>query len=119
MRHKLRATNCDCAQPAVWPSARQHAGTFAGKRILCIHSGGSSKRVPQNSTCGKLFSTVPRLLPECRRSALFDEFMIGMSTVASCISEGMLACLGDVLLFNALQINFYGADGGGFLQGGA
>ncbi|MCD8013262.1 MAG: bifunctional fucokinase/L-fucose-1-P-guanylyltransferase [Lachnospiraceae bacterium] len=83
---------------------------FEGKRILIIHSGGDSKRVPQYSACGKLFSPVPRLLPGGRRSTLFDEFLIGMSTVASRISEGMLVCSGDVLLlFNALQIDFYGA----------
>ncbi|MCD7745243.1 MAG: hypothetical protein LUI13_08205 [Lachnospiraceae bacterium] len=83
---------------------------FAGKRILVIHSGGDSKRVPQYSACGKLFSPVPRLLPGGQRSTLFDEFLIGMSTVASRISEGMLVCSGDVLLlFNALQIDFYGA----------
>ncbi len=87
-----------------------HAGTFAGQRVLVIHSGGDSKRVPQYSACGKLFSPVPRLLPDGRRSTLFDEFLIGMSTVASRISEGMLVCSGDVLLlFNALQIDFYGA----------
>ncbi|MCD8336822.1 MAG: bifunctional fucokinase/L-fucose-1-P-guanylyltransferase [Lachnospiraceae bacterium] len=88
----------------------KHAGTLEGKRILVIHSGGDSKRVPQYSACGKLFSPVPRLLPGGRRSTLFDEFLIGMSTVASRISEGMLVCSGDVLLlFNALQIDFYGA----------
>ncbi|MCD8249216.1 MAG: bifunctional fucokinase/L-fucose-1-P-guanylyltransferase [Lachnospiraceae bacterium] len=79
-----------------------------GRRILVIHSGGDSKRIPQYSACGKLFSPVPRLLPDGRRSTLFDEFMIGMSTVAPRISEGMLVCSGDVLLlFNALQIDFY------------
>ncbi|MCD8013357.1 MAG: bifunctional fucokinase/L-fucose-1-P-guanylyltransferase [Lachnospiraceae bacterium] len=89
---------------------KKHAGTLEGKRILVIHSGGDSKRVPQYSACGKLFSPVPRLLPGGRRSTLFDEFLIGMSTVASRISEGMLVCSGDVLLlFNALQIDFYGA----------
>ncbi len=78
------------------------------KRILVIHSGGDSKRVPQYSACGKLFSPVPRLLPDGRRSTLFDEFMIGMSTVAPRIASGMLICSGDVLLlFNALQIDFY------------
>lgn len=88
----------------------EREGSFAGKRVLVIHSGGDSKRVPQYSACGKLFSPVPRLLPDQRRSTLFDEFMIGMSTVASRISEGMLICSGDVLLlFNALQIDFYGA----------
>lgn len=36
---------------------------FKGKRILVIHSGGDSKRAPQYSACGKLFSPVPRELP--------------------------------------------------------
>jgi fucokinase len=78
------------------------------RKILVIHSGGDSKRVPQYSACGKLFSPVPRLLPDGRRSTLFDEFLIGMSTVAPRIGAGMLVCSGDVLLlFNALQIDFY------------
>ena len=88
----------------------EREGLFAGKKILVIHSGGDSKRVPQYSACGKLFSPVPRLLPDGSRSMLFDEFLIGMSTVASRIQEGMLICSGDVLLlFNALQIDFCGA----------
>ena len=82
------------------------ARTFAGKRILCIHSGGDSKRVPQYSACGKLFSPVPRELPNGRRSTLFDEFIIGMSGVPSRIRDGMLVLSGDVLLlFNPLQID--------------
>ena len=86
----------------------EHAGAFRGKRVLVIHSGGDSKRVPQYSACGKLFSPVPRLLPDGRRSTLFDEFIIAMSGVAARISEGMLVCSGDVLLlFNPLQIDFY------------
>lgn len=78
-------------------------------RILCIHSGGDSKRVPQYSACGKIFSPVPRKLPNGRNSTLFDEFIIGMSGVPSRISSGLLVCSGDVLLlFNSLQIDFYG-----------
>lgn len=79
---------------------------FAGMRTLVIHSGGDSKRVPQYSAMGKLFSPVPHELPDGRVSTLFDEFMIGMSSVASRIREGMLLLSGDVLLlFNALQID--------------
>ncbi|MCR5304117.1 MAG: bifunctional fucokinase/L-fucose-1-P-guanylyltransferase [Lachnospiraceae bacterium] len=79
---------------------------FAGKRIMVIHSGGDSKRVPQYSATGKLFSPVPRELPGGRPSTLFDEFMIGMSGVPSRIREGMLVLSGDVLLlFNPLQID--------------
>ena len=85
---------------------------FANKRILVIHSGGDSKRVPQYSACGKLFSPVPRALPNGQPSTLFDEFMIGLSGVPDRIQEGMLVMSGDVLLlFNSLQIDtlFHGA----------
>ena len=39
---------------------------FQNRRILVIHSGGDSKRVPQYSATGKLFSPVPRELPDGR-----------------------------------------------------
>ena len=82
------------------------AGNFHNKRILVIHSGGDSKRVPQYSVCGKLFSPVPRELPDGRASTLFDEFLIGMAGVPSRFREGMLVLSGDVLLlFNPLQID--------------
>lgn len=80
---------------------------FKDKRILVIHSGGDSKRVPQYSATGKLFSPVPRELPNGYASTLFDEFMIVMSGVPSRFREGMLILSGDVLLlFNPLQIDF-------------
>ncbi len=83
---------------------------FSNKRILVIHSGGDSKRVPQYSALGKLFSPVPHKLPNGRMSTLFDEFMIGTSGVPSRIREGMVLLSGDVLLlFNSLQIDFSGA----------
>lgn len=88
----------------------EHSGcdNFTGMKILVIHSGGDSKRVPQYSACGKLFSPVPRELPDGRRSTLFDEFIISMTGVPSRITDGMLVCSGDVLLlFNPLQLDFY------------
>lgn len=96
----IREQEPDCKNP------------FEGKRILVIHSGGDSKRVPQYSAMGKLFSPVPRELPNGRASTLFDEFIIGMSGVPSRFREGMLVLSGDVLLlFNPLQIDaqFHGA----------
>lgn len=81
-------------------------GNFHNKRVLVIHSGGDSKRVPQYSVCGKLFSPVPRELPDGRTSTLFDEFLIGMAGVPSRFKDGMLILSGDVLLlFNPLQID--------------
>ena len=85
-------------------------GGWAGKRILVIHSGGDSKRVPQYSALGKLFSPVPHLLPDGRSSTLFDEFLIAMSAVPGRIREGMLLLSGDVLLlFNPLLIDWNGS----------
>ena len=82
---------------------------FSGLRILVIHSGGDSKRVPQYSALGKLFSPVPHELPNGRAATLFDEFLIVMSSVPARIREGMLLLSGDVLLlFNPLQIDYSG-----------
>ena len=88
---------------------RQREPNFEKLRILVIHSGGDSKRVPQYSALGKLFSPVPRQLPDGRRSTLFDEFVIGMSSMPARIRSGMVLLSGDVLLlFNPLQIDFSG-----------
>lgn len=85
-------------------------GGWGGKRVLVIHSGGDSKRVPQYSALGKLFSPVPHVLPDGRSSTLFDEFLIAMSAVPGRIREGMLLLSGDVLLlFNPLLIDWSGA----------
>ena len=99
----------EAAQKTAVPAGASRSGEnpFAGKRILVIHSGGDSKRAPQYSACGKLFSPVPRELPDGRPSTLFDELVIGMSGIPSRIRDGMLVLSGDVLLlFNPLQIDF-------------
>ena len=84
-------------------------GGWKGRKILVIHSGGDSRRVPQYSALGKLFSPVPHKLPDGRSSTLFDEFIIAMSSVPSRITEGMMLLSGDVvLLFNSLLIEWNG-----------
>lgn len=88
---------------------REQEKSFEGLKILLIHSGGDSKRIPQYSALGKLFSPVPHVLEDGRSSTLFDELFIIMSSVPSRIKEGMLVCSGDVLpLFNPLLIEFNG-----------
>ena len=89
----------------------EHSGRtdFSNLCVLVIHSGGDSKRVPQYSALGKLFSPVPHLLPNGRPSTLFDEFMIAMSSMPARIREGMVLLSGDVLLlFNPLQVDYSG-----------
>ncbi len=89
---------------------RENEKAFSGLRVLVIHSGGDSKRVPQYSALGKLFSPVSHMLPDGRSSTLFDEFIIAMSAVPGRIREGMLLLSGDVLLlFNPLLIDWNGS----------
>lgn len=88
---------------------RKNDHIFDGLRVMVIHSGGDSKRVPMYSAVGKLFSPVPHRLPDGRSSTLFDECMIMMASMPSRIREGMLVLSGDVLLlFNPLQVDFSG-----------
>ncbi len=82
---------------------------FSGLKILVVHSGGDSKRIPQYSALGKLFSPIPRELPNGRASTLFDELLIIMSSAPARVREGMVLLSGDVLLlFNPLQIDYSG-----------
>ncbi len=76
------------------------------QRILLIHSGGDSKRLPHCSATGKLFARVPRVLPDGRASTIFDEFLIGLSGLATQLPPGVLIASGDVLLvFDHLQLS--------------
>ena len=94
---------------SVLKKLREHEDNFEGIRVLVIHSGGDSKRIPQYSACGKLFSSVPHKLPDQRNSTLFDELLVSISSLPGRIKEGMLLLSGDVmLLFNPLTINFGG-----------
>ena len=69
-----------------------------GLRILVIHSGGHSKRVPQYSILGKLFTPIPRILPDGRSYSLFDEIIISMSSITTKIKEGMIIISSSLLL---------------------
>lgn len=90
---------------------REKYGSFSGLKVACIHSGGFSQRMPNYSLIGKIFSPVPRMLPDGSRATLFDEFLILLSSIACRITEGMILFSGDVLLmFNPLQIDFAGSD---------
>ena len=83
-----------------WNVSRANA-----QRILIIHSGGDSRRLPHCSATGKLFARVPRELPDGRASTIFDEFLIGLSGLEEGSLPGVLIAAGDVLLvFDHLQL---------------
>ena len=77
------------------------------QRVLIIHSGGDSRRLPHCSATGKLFARVPHELPDGRPSSLFDEFLVSLSGLPGQIPGGVLVASGDVLfLFDHLQLTF-------------
>jgi fucokinase len=81
---------------------------FPAERVLVIHSGGDSRRLPHCSAAGKLFARVPRVLPDGRASTLFDEFLVSLSGVARALPPGVLVASGDVLLlFDHLQLDLH------------
>lgn len=84
---------------------------FDSLKILLIHSGGDSKRIPQYSALGKLFSPVPRELAHGFSSTLFDELLILFLTVPNRMDPGMVIICGDaLLLFNPLQLDLQYKD---------
>lgn len=81
-------------------------GSLEGRRFLTIHAGGDSKRTPQYSALGKLFSPIPTEY-NGRPAALFDMFMVSMASIPGRLRDGMLLLSGDViLLFNPLMCDF-------------
>jgi fucokinase len=80
---------------------------FASRRVLIIHSGGDSRRLPHCSAVGKLFARVPHELPDGRASSLFDEFLVSLSGLPGQAPAGVLVASGDVLLlFDHLALSF-------------
>ena len=87
--------------------AGEAARILQGRRVLVIHSGGDSKRLPHYSAFGKLFARVPHELPDGRASTLFDEFLVSLTGVPFQMYEGVVVASGDVLLmFDHMQLDF-------------
>lgn len=76
-------------------------------RVLLVHSGGDSRRLPQYSPLGKLFGVLPsRTLPGAT-TTVFDETLELSEAWAERIPNGLLVASGDVLLhFDATQVQF-------------
>jgi len=88
-------------------SAGDLEALFAGRRILILHSGGESRRLPHCSAFGKIFARVPHELPDGRVSTLFDEFLISLAGLPYRMYEGVVVASGDVLLlFDHRRLDF-------------
>jgi fucokinase len=67
-------------------------------RVLMIHSGGDSRRLPQYSPGGKLFGVLPSRSQPRGTTTVFDETMTLSATWAERIPNGLLVASGDVVL---------------------
>lgn len=83
-------------------------------KVLVLHSGGDSKRIPQYSAVGKLFSPVPRSISDERIITIFDELMIICSGIPNRVGYGLFTMCGDTtMVFNPLQIDLKSSDAAG------
>ena len=76
-------------------------------RVLIIHSGGDSRRLPQYSLSGKLFSALPVRTPWGDVSTILDETLALATLWVERIASGLLVSSGDVVLtFDARQVEW-------------
>jgi fucokinase len=71
---------------------------WSGQRVLMVHSGGDSRRLPQYSLSGKLFSALPVKTPWGETSTVFDEMLALSSAWAARLENGLVVASGDVIL---------------------
>jgi fucokinase len=67
-------------------------------RILLIHSGGASQRLPAYSPLGKIFAPLPLLRPDGNIATLFDHLYLTLAGLPDRLGPGMLVLAGDVFL---------------------
>jgi fucokinase len=76
-------------------------------RVLLVHSGGDSRRLPQYSPVGKLFGVLPSQTQPRGTTTVFDEMLTLAAAWAQGISHGLLVASGDVLLrFDANKVDW-------------
>jgi fucokinase len=71
---------------------------WATQRVLLLHSGGDSRRLPQYSLVGKLFSVLPVTTPWGQTSTVFDETLALSTLWVERLPAGLVVGSGDVLL---------------------
>jgi fucokinase len=76
-------------------------------RVLLVHSGGDSRRLPQYSPGGKLFGVLPSRTQPRGTTTVFDETLALSAAWAERIPNGLLVASGDVVLrFDASQVEW-------------
>jgi fucokinase len=92
---------------------------WSKRRVLMIHAGGNSRRLPEYSSCGKLFSILPVLTPLGETSTVLDELLAFSTVWVGSLDSGLVVSSGDVILsFDASSVvwNRPGVTGVALLQ---
>jgi len=74
------------------------AGDLDNLRILMVHSGGPSMRLPACSAAGRVFAPLPMLRPDGQICTLFDHLYMTLAGLPQRLGPGLLIVAGDVLL---------------------
>lgn len=92
---------------ALWRLGLENGIDWQRDRVFLIHSGGDSRRLPQYSLAGKLFTELPVRTPWGDISTVFDETLALSTAWAERMDSGLLVGSGDVVLtFDARGINW-------------
>lgn len=97
--------------------ARSLGDLFAGERVLMLHSGGDSRRLPMHAVEGKLFAPVPVQAPGNRCAAVFDLLVDDVASLAPRAGGEVLVGSGDAVIGIARDpVRFEGAGVIGLAQ---
>jgi len=76
-------------------------------RVLVIHAGGESRRLPEYSLTGKLFGILPDRTPWGENSTVFDETLALSTLWLDRVHSGLVVSSGDVVLtFDATGLDW-------------
>jgi len=76
-------------------------------RVLVIHAGGESRRLPEYGLTGKLFGILPARTPWGENSTVFDETLALSTLWVERFSSGLVVSSGDVVLtFDAAGLDW-------------
>jgi hypothetical protein len=89
----------------LWDQFQLRESELSALRILVIHSGGASQRLPVYSPLGKIFAPLPLLRPDGQICTLFDHLYLTLAGLPPRLGPGMLIVAGDVfLVFDDRQV---------------
>jgi fucokinase len=95
-------------RPGVGPASFEEAeAILSGLRILIVHAGGDSRRLPAYSHCGKMFVPIPAKGQPSVVSTLFDRLVPAFLMLPEASRGQIVVASGDALiLFDASAVKF-------------